>query len=363
MRILIENTGIALVDKNLRFIDNGYILIDKRRIVEFGEGTPSPELEFADYVIDGRFLVAMPGFSLGVGSIIEYLFEFIGKRYNYKDFFSILSSSDLETLLEVVLSSLTLNGVTSITSIVHGVSFDVYSTLFAAICNTWIRARIVIPADSIDHVQLEEIYKTVSKSCRDSDAISLGIVSLGLYINRDVKKELLDTAFALNIPIYVENVDTTISGAIYINPIKRFGDRAVVVNRFELWRPGYGLCAYSPEFLNPRIFINMLKFVLGFSYEIPLIISHYNPFNLVNGIDYIDRGVVADIILLSFKEPPTGPMIIDKNSFDKSISRANYTVETVIIGGEITVDQGLHLAIGEKSVRKARNIINSIKNV
>ncbi|ADM26881.1 hypothetical protein Igag_0028 [Ignisphaera aggregans DSM 17230] len=362
MRILIENTGIALVDKNLRFIDKGYILIDKGRVIEFGEGVPSPELEFADYVIDGRFLVAMPGFSLGVGSIIEYLFEFIGRRYDYKDFFSILSSGDLETLLEVVLSSLTLNGVTSITSMVGGIGLDVYSTLFAAICDTWIRTRIVIPADNIDHIQLEEIYKRISKSCRESDAISLGMVSLGLYISRNVKKEVLDTAFALNIPIYVEDIDMTISGAIHINPAKRLGDRIVIVDRFELWRPGYGLCTYSPEFLNPRTFINMLKFVLGLSYEIPLIISHYNPYNLFNGVDYIDRGVVADIVLLSFREPPTGPMIIDKNSFDKSISKANYIVETAIIGGEITVDQGLHLMVGEKSVRRARNIISSIKS-
>ncbi len=362
MRILIENIGIALVDKNLRFIDKGYILIDKGRIIEFGDGAPSPELEFADYAIDGRFLVAMPGFSLGIGSVIEYLFDFIGKSYNYKELLSVLSSSDLETLLEVVLSSLTLDGVTSITSIVRGTSLDIYSTLFAAICNTWIRTRIVIPADSVDHVQLEEIYREMSKSCRESDAVSLGIVTLGLYINRDIKKEVLDTAFALNIPIYIENAEITIPGAIYINPAKKVGDKNIIVDRFELWRPGYGLCTHSPELLNPRIFINMLKFVLGLSHEIPLIISHYNPYNLNIGIDYIDRGVIADLILLSFREPPTGPMIIDKDSFDKSISRANYTIESVIIGGEIAVDQGLHLMVGEKSVRKARNIISSIES-
>lgn len=372
MRILIENTSIYTATHDRRFITKGYMYIDKNTIMAVSDGLPPPELEFADYIINGRISVVVPGFSVGLGNILDYIFRFKDFANRKREILSTLGISDLTTLSSVVLASLALHGATSVTTIVSPVDHKVLSGLALAASECWIRLRLVIPVDNIDKHTVEDIIKSVTKSLKDPEALNKRIVTFGLYIERNIDKDLLELAKSINAKVFVDSsiandIALRSSAGDFITLVK-LGSREqdystlsrVVAVDVTLWRPGIGLAPLTPMDLNPRVLISTINRYVTNPREVIDTLCHYNPLNLDIGMDAIEVGKTADIVLLNFSEPPTGPIPMSEESFLEEIAMANYSVETMIVAGELTIDQGVTLNIGEKHIRKAQVIIESL---
>ncbi|MEM1542220.1 MAG: hypothetical protein QW101_05190 [Ignisphaera sp.] len=369
MRILIENASIYSLP-NKQFIEKGFVYIDKGVITSVGTGNPPPELEFADYVIDGRYSVAMPGFAIGMGDILRYVFRF--EKGSIDNIISTLSSNDIEALVATNLASFALNGVTSIVTRVDIIDQKILSAIVRAASECWIRVRILIPINNIDANSVEEIIKSALKNVHDQEAINKNIITFGLYIDVKSDKNIIYVAKTFNARLYIDqdvietiernsNVmkDCTLiirkSLSIEYIPIQK-----IVYLDPNLWHPEKGLISLDPLQLNPKSFIITMGRVIEKPLEIISTLCQYNPSNLGIGTDIIENGKPADIIVLDFSKPPTGPIPITEYNIAREITSTNYTVDTVVIGGELVVDQGLILTIGDKHIRKARSVIESI---
>lgn len=372
MKILIDNISIFTALPSKRFIDRGYMYIDKGVIVAIGEGSPPPELEFADYVIDGKYSVALPGFVVGIGNIIDYIFRFkdIVKKRN--DVLSTLSLSDIQILSSITLASLALNGATSIATYVTPINHNILLGLALAATECWVRLRLIMPVEEIDHYIVEDIVKNIMKNIKEPDAISKGIISFGCYFKENISKEFIDIARALNIKLYIDEslLGNSILKDLYDNIIvltrsgtslDNIGISKVVALSTDQWKQGIGLVLPNPLNLNPRIFISTISKAINKSSDILYILCHYNPMNLGLGVSVLENGYIADFIILDYSKPPTGPIPITESIIVEEISMSNYVVETMLVAGELMLDQGMVLNIGEKHVKKAQAILSSLR--
>lgn len=372
MKILVDNVAIYTATPTKRFISKGYLYIDKGLIASVGEGEPPPELEFADYIIEGKYAVAIPGFVIGIGNLIDYVLRFKAFTRNRFEILSTLTISDIQTLLSITLASLTLNGVTSVITYVSPISHKILTGLALAASECWIRVRMLIPVEEADINTVEDMVRSTLKSVKEPETITKGIISFGLYVKRNISKDIIELAKSLNARLYIDNT-------LIVNPLVRQNPRDfIVLTQTEmeelegierisvtcasLWKKGRGLVSFDPLNLNPRILITSLNKVLEDPRTIADILCHYNPVNLDIGNKSIEGGNIADIIILDYSKPPIGPIPLSEIDIVEEISLANYAVETSLIAGELTIDQGLTLNIGDKHVRKAQAILDGIKH-
>jgi hypothetical protein len=375
MKILIEGPSIIAMNRQKPFIRRGYIYIDRGVTVAYNEGAPPPEFEFAEYVVNEKFAVALPGFAVGIGNILEYLFQFDINSKNLANSLSKLSRSELEALIEVVLASLTCSGVTSVISLITNLEEKIVSSLAIAASDAWTRLRILLPLSLLGSLQeLESIVKSVARSVKDSEALSRGIVSLGLFIGNEgelnkFSSEWIDTINKAGIYAYVPT-------EIYRRRYKELANAKNIVlldpeeptvpclyTMPALWKPPCGFISSDISLLNPRKLLPILHNIENGDIYTPIyILSHFNPLNNKIGMHSINEGMRTDIVIISFKEPPYGPIPISEYSILKALSNAFYNVKTVLIDGEVVVDNSLHLNVGEEKVRKVRALIEEIKS-
>lgn len=375
MKILIEGPSIIAMNRQKPFIRSGYIYIDRGVTVAYNEGAPPPEFEFAEYVVNEKFAVALPGFAVGIGNILEYLFQFDINSKNLTNSLSKLSRSELEALIEVVLASLTCSGVTSVISLITNLEEKIVSSLAIAASDAWTRLRILLPLSLLGSLQeLESIVKSVARSVKDSEALSRGIVSLGLFIGNEgelnkFSSEWIDTINKAGIYAYVPT-------EIYRRRYKELANAKNIVlldpeeptvpclyTMPTLWKPPCGFISSDISLLNPRKLLPMLHNIENSDIYTPTyILSHFNPLNNKIGMYSINEGMRTDIVIISFKEPPYGPIPISEYSILKALSNAFYNVKTVLIDGEVVVDNSLHLNVGEEKVRKVRALIEEIES-
>lgn len=371
MKILVDNVAIYTATPSKKFIDKGYLYIDKGLITAVGEGEPPPELEFADYIIEGKYSVVVPGFVVGVGNIIDYIFRFKALTRDKYEILSTLTINDVQTLLSIALASLTLNGVTSVITYVTPVNHKILTGLTLAANECWIRVRMLIPVEDIDINAVEDIIRNALKSVKEPEAITKGVISFGFYVRKNVNRDTIELAKSLNARLYIDDA-LVVNDLVRQNP-KDFivltqaeiseitGIERISVTSAMLWKKGRGFVSFDPLNLNPRILITSLNKTLEDPQTIVDILCHYNPVNLDIGNKSIEGGNVADIIILDYSKPPIGPIPISETDVVEEISLANYMVETSLIAGELTIDQGLTLNIGDKHVRKAQAILDSLK--
>jgi len=374
MKILIEGPSIIAMNKQKPFIQSGYIYIDRGVTVAYNEGVPPPEFEFAEYVINERFAVVLPGFTVGIGNMLEYLFQFDRNSKELVNSLSKLSRSDLEALIEVALASLTYNGVTSVISLVTNLEEKVISSLVAAASGAWTRLRVVLPFSSLSSShELEGIAKAVSRGVKDIEALNRGIISLGLFIENEKRinsfsSEWIDVVNKMNIYIYTPaqvykryyKELVNIKNIVLLDPEEAATPCLYTVH--TLWKPPCGFISLDSSLLNPRKLLPMFHSLEnGDIYTPAYMLAHFNPLNNNIGMHSINEGMRTDILIISFKDPPYGPIPISEHSIFKALSNAFYNVKTVLIDGEIVIDNSLHLNVGEEKVRKVRTLIEELK--
>ncbi len=371
MKILIENASILTMNSQKQFVQSGYLFIDKGNVISYGEGSPPLELEFADYVINESFAVALPGFVVGMGNILHYLFQFVEDNTVF-DMLSTLSRVEFETVLEVSLASLTFHGVTSVVTVVRSVDEKFLQTLATASTNNWTRVRAVIPISLLPTAQeYEHVVKTWFKGVVDQDAIAKRIVSLGILIENKndlsrLSKELVDainsskTFVYIDSEVFAEGLPLTreINNIVLLNP--RPQTTPCIYTSVSDWKLGCGFMSYDIGMLNPRKLLPLLHKALGNAYNTVSILSHENPLNNRLGSSSIREAEQADIVIMSFREPPHGPIPLTEHCIVNALSNGFYTVKTVIVGGEIVFDNGLHLFVGEEKIRRAGSIISEL---
>ncbi len=360
MKILIENATIVTLRESEPIIEQGYIYINKGVIASLGKGPPPPELELAEYVIDGRGRVVLPGFVIGVGDILEYVFRF----YDVERcrLIEVLSKGEIQALLEVALTSLAMRGATSLVTITKEEHFKY---LPRAVSTSWIRTRIVI--EGVEH--LDEALRHVQREVSEQDAIAKGIVSIGVrYDGCDASTlERIEASSSYAYvckgdPLQIRKIieERKLRRVILINPAQALDLRSVFTNGRIV--KGHGVGFEDPTKLSPHLFLYEVYNKLGSYIETIEAAIKWNAQNFDIGIASIVEGVPADIVIYSYREPPSGPIPMSTNGLFKAIVLGELKVDTVIIGGDVVVDNGEPLMVGRATFKKAMNVVEELRS-
>lgn len=376
MKILIENAAIITMDSRKPFIENGYIYIDHGVIVDYGEGLPSPELELAEYVINDRYSVAMPGFSVGLADPIAYAFR--GSRAcleNLQQIIDTLTPSDVENLVGVALASLAGCGTTSV--VFKPCIIDARKLIAVANGAAWsgVRTRLLLSLELLERYaySLDNVIKEVLRSIRDSEALSKKLITFGIYIDAYEGLRRLEGVSEANVPAYVhgaifekhrQEILSLFSRVAVVDPQQPPVENGVgcIYTDIKRWRPPCALTTQDPEGLSPvRLLIPVFPQVGG--EEALRVLTLYNSSNLLMAPGTIQRNTPADIVMLAFRAPPHGPILMESEAIFSAIATAQYTVNTVIVGGDVVLDDGLPLTVGEERVRRVHMILNDVKRL
>ncbi len=346
MKILIEDAKIITHRKDKPIIDKGYIYINKGVIAAVGEGPPPPEYEFAEYIIDGKGRVVMPGFVVGMPSIMRMSLAYVTKcRENISECLSVLTKDEIKAIVETTATLLAYSGVTSL--IVRIENSELTDAIAKAVSEAWIRVRIVFGNED----DLREGVKVAARNVVDQEAIPKGILSFGVF-GRHTVSISIDELRSLDAFAYIDSCNEDAAKSledrvICINSSILTAKR-VVIDTIEMWKGDSGLGFTNPKFVNPHNFLTMLKLQGIEAIEGVKTLSHLNPKYFSIGLSEIREGAPADLIILNFREPPYGPMIFDTLGLYELICDGLYGVETVIIGGELVIDRFEPLMVGKK---------------
>lgn len=369
MKILIENATIVTMNTRKPIIMNGYVYIDKGKIIAVGEGVPPPELELADYVIDGSGRVVIPGFVIGLGDILMYAFRYVVREDESKlrEMLGVLTKDEVVGILEVTLTSLAMHGVTSIVSMV--MNSEILPLIARAVSETWVRTRSVLR--NVDLQDYGAFVHLALRNVTDPDAVSKEIVTFGYYteLRRDssaIKGVLENIEGTIYLTLdRLEYVPTRVlEKAVCLNcpdTVTQILTCNAVVNDFKLWKAGRALVFTKAKYLNPRFYLHEISRHIIEAYDRLALITTWNSRNLRLGMDSIDVGKSADIVILNFREPPGGPLPADISGIVEAIADGDYVVETVIIGGEVVIDRGEPLMVGTSLFKRVAKICDSIR--
>ncbi len=354
MKILIDGAKIVTFREDKPVINEGYVFINKGIVVAVGEGPPPPEYEFAEYVIDGRGRVVMPGFVLGIPDLLQLPFRYISRcSRNPRECIESVSKDELRALIEVSLTILSFGGATSIVALANTDYVDVVAK---AVSKCWVRTRLLFK----NRDELCEGVRTATKSIVDQDAIPKGILSFGV-LSKGTVDVSQDELRSLNAFAYVDSCNDDVARKLQdrltcINTSSELCTRKVVVDAIELWRGEEGIAFTNPRLSHPRSYIQMLRFNGLSPKEITRVLSSANPWSLNIGVPRIVEGATADIIILNFREPPHGPTIFDDEGLYELICDNMYSVETVIVAGDLVVDRFEPLMIGRKEFETVKRV-------
>jgi len=369
MKILIENATIITMNTRKPIIINGYVYIDKGKIIAVDEGVPPPELELADYVIEGRGRVVIPGFVIGLGDILMYAFRYVVREdeNRLREMLEVLTKDEIVNILEVALTSLAMHGVTSIVSMV--MNSEVLPLIARAVSEAWIRTRSVLR--NVNPQDYGAFIHLALRNVTEPDAVSKEIVTFGYYteLRRDsdiIRGTLEDIEGTIYLTLErLEYVPArVIEKAVCLNcpdTVTRILTRNAIVNNPDLWKAGYALVFTKAKYLNPRFYLHEISRHIIEAYDRLALITTWNSKNLRLGMDSIDIGKSADVIILNFREPPSGPLLADVSGIVEAIADGDYVVETVIVGGEVVVDRGEPLMVGTSLFKKVAKICDSIR--
>ncbi len=347
MKILIQDARILTFRVDKPVIERGYIYLNKGRIEAIGEGPPPPEYEFAEYIIDGRGRVVMPGFVLGIGSIEGLSLAYVSKcSSNARECLSSLSKDEIKALIETTLTLLSFKGATSIVATV--LDADNVDVIAKAVSEAWIRTRLLFP----EVQSLKEGVKVASRSVVDQEALPRGIISFGL-IGKSGTEITLDELRSLDAYAYInacrsDDVKRLSDRIVCINSSIDIG-RNIVIDSIEMWRGSEAIGFTDPKMMNPQKFLSILS-SQGFNpKDVVKILANLNPRGFAIGISELVEGNPADLIILNFREPPYGPRIFDVEGLYELICDGLYGVETVLVSGELVVDRFEPLMVGKKT--------------
>jgi len=368
MRILIVDASLFLPDTDELFVKRGYIYVQRGATIVYGASPPPPELEYAEYIIDGRGKLATYGFVVGIGDILDYALHSMGLESVSP---TTLTKDEVYNLVAATLANLNILGVTSVVSLLSANHIHYASVIAKAVCDVWTRLKLLIPATLEDPIQ---VVKEIKKAIKDEDAVNEGIISLGLYISRGDELNrirLSEVISLLDVDIFVHREALRTMSQTMLRDLAEANlmacincSDASIPRRFSLdeafdvnAESHSGAFFSQPEALNPKRFLQLVSSKI----RDPAAAIKIVQINNRDSAMYIRRLKRApkDIVVMDFRGPPFGPMRGDRIRYARSLVEGNYSVESVIIGGYPVVDRGLHLNVGDAVFKKVLSIIES----
>ncbi len=305
----------------------GYIFINKRRIVAMGEGEPEEEYKYALYLINGKNKIVTPGLICPLTTLSAYSSRFGGKEA--------ISYEELYLAAKMAIQDHLLSGITTIGTVEQKVD-----PIARVIADTGVRGVIFVNAD-VEGWE-KELEVGLRRWHKYEDRIFVGI-----YTETDNEKAIR-RAEELDLPLISQ------SSGIKIIKVKGLSEERGVV---ELEYDGLKSYGFRPTSRTTNV-LNVLKALYYIGMD-PVELFRRITINAarmlkLSGVGELKVNYKADLSVFDVSEPPG--WTAGKGIPEEVILATNPRVETVIVDGEVLVDNYQPLSIGAKDVSRARKL-------
>ncbi len=365
VKILVENVSILTMStKGDLFIDRGYIFIDSGFIRSVGRGDVPVDLGPPDLVISGRGRLAIPGMIALYSKLYLLPLRGLARRGERgSSIYDVLTNNDLYFLSALSLAGLAMRGITTVLSTdrfvepVIRASENVGVRVVAAPC-------LEDPGDLDSWAR--EISSSVKKWHKRDNASAL---VTGAICSRQAYREGAEKVIPSDMPLVVYGdacIDLRISRILAIDPppgcrVPR--DLSIYTeSNMDRWEPGsgYGIEGNPSWSLYHHFFLARAR---GYS-SIDILGSAtvWAASKLPIGLGAIEPGRVGDIVILDLTQPPwwIHERILNEHTAAEAVVSGLPRIETVIVGGEVVVDDNGLLTVGADLFSKAYNRVSEI---
>ncbi len=302
---------------------DGYVYMNKGRIIKVDKGEVPPEYSFATYLINGKGRILTPGLICTLTQLSKYPSRYGGKVAS--------SSNEIYRATQMALQDLLLSGFTAVGTIERKVE-----PVARAIADSGIRAVIFVDASS-DNWK-DELQILLNRWHGYEDRIFAGIAVL------EPNEEAEEVAKKFNLPtISSEN----------IKDVKGISRERGIVTIEKDGKKSYGFIdskTTSPLNVVKSLYymgMNPVQALRALTVDAAEILG-------LNRVGKIKEGYSADVVVWDVSEPPG--WTAGHGEPEEIILASNPKVESVIVAGEILVDISEMLTIGRKDVKEAKRL-------
>ncbi len=365
LKILVENISIlTMLAKGDLFIDRGYIFIDSGFIRSVGRGEAPIDLEPPDLLINGKGRLAIPGMMALYSRLSLLPLRGLARRGKEDlSIYSVLTNNELYLLSALSLAGLVMRGITTI------LSTDRYIDPVARASES-VGARVVAAPCLEDPSDLEDWAREISSSARKRHRRDNSkILITGSICSRQAVKEGLENLVPSDMPLVVYGeacTDLKIQRILAIDPAPGCSvprDLSVYTElNIDRWEPGsgYGIAGNASWSLYPHFILARARGYSPLDILGSATVWAAPKISMNSGV--IEPGRPGDIVILDLTQPPwwISEKILDEHVAADAVVSGLPRIETVIIGGEVVVDDGVLLTVGSDLFSKAYNRITEI---
>lgn len=359
VKILITNaTIVTFSEKHDLVINNGYIFINDGIIKAVGSGEVPEELQYPELLISGKGRLVIPGFSSGYTKVtiypLRYLLTSLTKKKIY-EYLSTLSRVDVYYSAILAFTDLLYKGITSL------MVSDIYLDDIARAAND-IGIPVVLASpinlDLRDYDPYHEL-KLIMQRWHGKVENIFGAVSIYGNLNEEVSlDELRGSKIFVIGPDNLEflkkfNLDMVVA----VDPLKEPPKDLSIIrtyNTSDMWKPfqGFGV----GDSITYDIFDILGRLLRLGHNSLDLLFSATSSTSSIIGLNTmncIEEGKKANIVVYSFTEPPSWPLLPYVEAIANAIVGGRLRVESVIVGDNIIIDSGEILSVGVDLIKKA----------
>ena len=301
----------------------GYVYMNKGKIVKVDKGEVPQEFSFATYLINGKGRIITPGFICPLTQLSKYPSRYGGKEAE--------TSKEIYRATQMALQDLLLSGFTAVGTIESKVD-----PVARAIADSGIRAIIFV--DSRAEGWKEELQLLLNRWHGHEERIFAGIAAL------EENEEAEELAKRFNLPL-IKKED--------IKEVEGIAKERGIVTIEKGGKRTYGFI--DSKTTSPLNVVRSLYY-MGMSPVEALKALTVNAAEILglNKVGKIKEGYYADVVVWDASEPPG--WTAGHGEPEEIILASNPKVESVIVAGEVLVDISEMLTIGRKDVKEAKRL-------
>jgi len=362
VKVLIANaTILTLSSKGKLVIGKGYVYVSNGIIEAVGEGEPPVEYQYPELLINGDGRVVAPGFSSAFTTVTLYPLRYRAgdvEWIRYSDYMSVLSRTDVYYLAVLSLMEMVSRGISS--ALITDIFLD---NVARAANDVGIYVTLAVPFNCglKDFDPDQELRILMSRWHGRVENIKVAALYCGTPSAKWVK-EISDMGikvFLLGCRKGLDIIPKDIRGnVVLVNPGHNVVEGFKVVRygtELRLWRPEEGLGigvkpSYSMVQVVREVILRTGKHPLDALYSATVLNNKLISHDLLGPLE---QGMRANIVMYDTSEPPGWPALADLESVVRAIVEGDLSVETVLVGDDVLVDNKETLTVGYDIVKKA----------
>lgn len=357
VKILIDGASVLVVDRDVNYMDRGYLYIENGVIKSLGQGPPPEELLYPELLLSGVGRIVSKGFASGFTVLSLYPLRYALDDVDWflvRELSKSIKRTDMYYISVLSLAELVSKGVTEVLVI------DAFLDEVArASRDVGVNVTLSPPLNcGLDNQQqLNELKLLLGRWHGKVEGVKAGIA-----VCWDVKEEYVALARETNLPIYALNLEkeppeeSREVKIVAINPAISIDLPAVYFGKIlRNWVGGRGLGIGVRASYSVREVLKELLWSRGADPLEVLLSGTKITSELINQYESssLKEGNRSSLVVYNLSEPPGWPTPRTIRSAVRAVIEGDLPIEAVVVGDDVVIDREGILTVGYEVFKKA----------